>query len=58
MRNAGVGLLLLGAIVSLLGMVAGDAGFAVIGAITGGAMFVAGAVFAAGAGVQDAIRRR
>ncbi|EZP79533.1 hypothetical protein BV97_03970 [Novosphingobium resinovorum] len=58
MRFAGVGLLIAGGLVGVGSLGTETAASALIALTAGGFMFVAGAVFAAGAGIQDAIKRR
>lgn len=58
MRLAGIGLLLVGGLVGLGSIGAEDITTAQFALTLGGFLFVAGAVFAASAGIQDAIKRR
>lgn len=58
MRFAGVGLLILGALIAIAALGAETAGQALLAVTAGGFIFLAGAVFAASAGIQDAIKRR
>ena len=59
MRSGGIGLLLIGALIAVLGGIgAGEPAGALIAVVIGGFMFVAGAIFVASVGVQDAIDRR
>lgn len=58
MRFAGTGLLIIGALVAAAAMAVEDSGGALIAVVAGGFLFLAGAVFAASAGIQDAIGRK
>lgn len=58
MRIVGTGLLVLGALVGISALASEDASSAMLALTAGGFLFVAGAVFAGSAGIQDAIKRR
>lgn len=58
MRFAGVGLLILGALLGCGALLGGSVAESLLVLTAGGFIFVAGAVFAASAGIQDAIKRR
>lgn len=57
MRFVGVGLLVLGALISIGALGTETATSALVALTAGGFIFVAGSVFAVGAGIQDAIKR-
>jgi len=58
MRFIGIGLLVFGVALFLGAAVAEESGARLTSLILGGFMFLSGAVFAASAGIQDAIRRK
>ncbi len=58
MRSISIGLLLVGALIMLATLILSEAAADLRWAVIGGALFVGGAVFAAAAGLKDAIERR
>lgn len=58
MRFAGIGLLILGILFALGAAVVESAGAVLPTLLTGGFMFLAGAVFIGSVGIQDAIKQR
>ena len=58
MRFAGIGLLIIGALIAASAIAMEDATSALVALVAGGFMFVSGSVFAASSAIQDALKRR
>ena len=58
MRFAGIGLLIIGALVGASAIAVEGAASALVALVAGGFMFVSGSVFAASSAIQDALKRR